>query len=86
VEEIESGEFHEANLIVHAGLRLEEVGANVGEGGGAFGGDAIGGEGLEEITKNVIDVDLREEIAGGGGEFFGEIALAGVREFGGVEV
>lgn len=34
----------------------------------------------------MIDIHLGEEIAGGGGEFGGEIELAGVGKLGGVEV
>jgi hypothetical protein len=67
VDEIEGGGFHEANLVVNSRLGLEEVRADVGERGGAFGGNAIGGERLKEIAEDVIDVNLGEEIAGGRG-------------------
>ena len=50
--------------------------ADVGEGGGAPGRDAVGGEGLEEFAEDVIDIDLGDEIAGGAGEFFDEIVFA----------
>ena len=50
--------------------------ADIGEGGGAFGRDAVGGEGLEEFPKDVIDINLGDEIAGGAGEFFEEIVFA----------
>ena len=39
--------------------------ADIGEGGGALGRDAIGGEGLEEFAEDVIDINLGDEIAGG---------------------
>lgn len=57
-------------------LRLEEKMADVGEGGGAAGGDAVGGKGLEEFAEDVIDVDLGDEIAGWAGEFAAEIVFA----------
>jgi len=50
--------------------------ADIGEGGGALGGDAIGGEGLEEFAEDVIDINLSDEVAGGAGEFFDEIVFA----------
>ncbi len=50
--------------------------ADIGEGGGAAGRDAIGGEGLKEFAEDVIDIDLGDEIAGGAGEFFDEIVFA----------
>jgi len=61
-----------------SGARLgshQEV-ADIGEGGGAPGRNAIGGEGLEEFAEDVIDIDLGDEIAGGAGEFFDEIVFA----------
>jgi len=69
---------------VHAFLRLEEIETDISEGGGAFCGNTIGGEGLKEVAQDVVDVNLSEEIAGGRGEFFGEIGLAGVGELGGI--
>ncbi len=84
MEEIAGSEFHEANLVVHAFLGFDEVAADVGEGRGTFGGNAIGGEFLEEIAEDMVDINLREEIAGGSGEFGGEIALAAVGRLGGI--
>ena len=49
--------------------------ADIGEGGGALGRDAIGGEGLEEFAEDVIDINLGDEIAGGAGELFDEIVF-----------
>jgi hypothetical protein len=57
-------------------LGLHQEVADIGEGGGAFGRDAIGGEGLEEFAEDVIDINLGDEIAGGAGEFFDEIVFA----------
>jgi hypothetical protein len=57
-------------------LGLHQEMADIGEGGGALGGDAIGGEGLEEFAEDVIDVNLGDEIASGAGEFFDEIVFA----------
>jgi hypothetical protein len=50
--------------------------ADVGEGGSTFGRDAVGGQGLEELAEDVIDINLGDEIAGGAGEFFDEIVFA----------
>jgi len=50
--------------------------ADIGEGGSALGGDAIGSERLEELAENVIDINLGDEIAGGAGEFLDEIVFA----------
>jgi len=50
--------------------------ADIGEGGGAFGRDAIGCESLKEFAEDVIDINLGDEIAGGAGEFFDEIVFA----------
>jgi len=55
---------------------LREEAADVGESSGASWSDAVGGEGLEEIAENVVDVNLGDEIAGGRGELGGEIILA----------
>jgi hypothetical protein len=57
-------------------LGLHQEVADIGEGGGAFGRDAIGGESLEEFAEDVIDINLGDEIAGGAGEFFDEIVFA----------
>jgi hypothetical protein len=57
-------------------LGLHQEVADIGEGGGALGRDAIGGEGLEEFAEDVIDINLGDEIAGGAGEFFDEIVFA----------
>jgi hypothetical protein len=57
-------------------LGLHEEVADIGEGGGALGRDAVGGEGLEEFAEDVIDINLGDEIAGGAGEFFEEIVFA----------
>ena len=57
-------------------LGLHQEVADIGEGGGAFGRDAVGGEGLEEFAEDVIDINLGDEIAGGAGEFFDEIVFA----------
>lgn len=77
-EEVVGGPVEELNLVVHAFLRFQNGGADVGEGGGAFGRDAIGGEKREEIAEDVVDVDLSEVVAGRGGEFGGEILLTGI--------
>ena len=58
------------------GLGLHQEVADIGEGGGAFGRDAIGGESLEEFAEDVVDINLGDEIAGGAGEFFDEIVFA----------
>lgn len=50
--------------------------ADIGEGGGAFRRDAIGGEGFKEFAEDVVDINLGDEIAGGAGEFFDEIVFA----------
>ena len=50
--------------------------ADVREGGGALGRDAIGGQGLEEFAEDVVDINLGDEIAGGAGELFDEIVFA----------
>lgn len=59
-------------------LCLREKAADVSEGAGAAGSDAVGGEGGEEPPENVIDIDLGDEIAGGAGELGGEIVFAGL--------
>ena len=61
-----------------SGTRLgsQQEMADIGEGGGAPGRNAIGGEGLEEFAEDVIDINLGDEIAGGAGEFFDEIVFA----------
>ena len=48
-------------------LGLQQEVADIGEGGGTLGRDAVGGEGLEEFAENVIDINLGDEIAGGAG-------------------
>jgi len=57
-------------------LGLHQEVADIGEGGGTLGRDAVGGEGLEEFAEDVIDINLGDEIAGGAGEFFDEIVFA----------
>jgi len=57
-------------------LGLQEEMADVGEGGGALGRDAVGGEGLEELAEDVVDIDLGDEIACGAGEVVAEIVFA----------
>ena len=59
-------------------LGLLEEAADVSEGAGATGGDAIGGEGAEELAEDMVDVDLHEEIAAGGDEIGGEVVFAGL--------
>lgn len=59
-----------------AGLGAHQEVADIGEGGSAFGSDAVGGESLEEFAEDVIDINLGDEIAGGTGEFFDEIVFA----------
>ena len=56
-------------------LGLQKEVADVSEGGGAFGGDAVGGEGLEELAKDVVDIDLGDEIAGGASKLVAEIVF-----------
>jgi hypothetical protein len=56
-------------------LGLQQQVADVGEGGGAAGRDAIGGEGLEEFAEYMVDINLGDEIAGGAGELFDEIVF-----------
>jgi hypothetical protein len=65
-----------AGFAPRAMLGLHQEMADIGEGGGAFGRDAIGGEGLEEFAENVIDINLRDEIASGAREFLDEIVFA----------
>ena len=65
-----------AGFLSCAMLGLHQEVADIGEGGGALGGNAIGGEGLEEFAEYVIDINLGDEIAGGAGEFFDEIVFA----------
>jgi len=57
-------------------LGLHQEMADIGEGGGAFGRDTVGGESLEEFAEDVIDINLGDEIAGGAGELFDEIVFA----------
>ena len=59
-----------------AGLRTQQEVADISEGGGALGSDAVGGESLEEFAEDVIDINLGDEIAGGAREFFDEIVFA----------
>jgi hypothetical protein len=59
-------------------LSLREKAADVSECAGAAGGNAVGGEGGEEPSQDVIDIDLGDEIAGGAGKLGGEIVLAGL--------
>lgn len=57
-------------------LGLHQEVADIGEGGGAFGRDGIGGEGLEELAEDVVDINLGDEIAGGACELLEEIVFA----------
>jgi hypothetical protein len=59
-------------------LGLREKAADVSEGAGAAGRDAVGGESGEEPSEDVVDIDLGDEVAGGRGELGGEIVLAGL--------
>lgn len=59
-----------------AGLGAHQEMADIGEGCGALGRDAVGGEGVEEFAEDVIDINLSDEITGGAGEFFDEIVFA----------
>jgi len=61
---------------VGALLGAEEELADVSEGGGAAGRDAVGGKGLEEAAEDVVDVNLGKVIACGAAEFFDEIVFA----------
>lgn len=72
-EEFEAGELHEADLVVDAFLGLHEDGADVSEGRGALGRNAAGGESVEEIAEDVMNVDLSEVIEGGRCKLGGEI-------------
>ena len=55
------------------GLREKE--GDVGEGVGAFGGDAVGAQSLEEDAEDVVDVDLSEEIGGDAVEFAAKVVF-----------
>ena len=61
-----------------ATLGLHKEMTDVGEGGGAAGRDAVGGEGVEEFYQDVVEIDLGDEIAGGAGEFVAQIVFAAV--------
>jgi len=50
--------------------------ADIGEGGGTLGRDAVCSQGLEELAEDMVDINLGDEIAGGAGEFLDEIVLA----------
>jgi len=68
--------FPIADFLARALLRLCEKIADVGEGGGALGRHAVGGEGVEELAEDVIDVNLGDESAAGAAEFVGEVVFA----------
>jgi hypothetical protein len=57
-------------------LGLQQEVADVGEGCGAAGRDAVGGQGLEELAEDMVDVNLGDEIACRAGELFDEIVFA----------
>jgi len=57
-------------------LGLREQAGDVGKGAGAAGGETVGGEGVEEFSENVVDVDLGDVIVIGTGELGGEIVFA----------
>jgi hypothetical protein len=69
-------DFPAVGLAFGAPLGLQQEVADIGESGGAAGRNTVGGEGLEEFAKDVIDINLGDEIAGGAGELFDEIVFA----------
>lgn len=73
-DEIVGIPLHESELGAHAFLRFQEIGADVGEGAGAFAGDFIGGEHIEEIAEDVVDINLREVMAERRLKLFGKFA------------
>ena len=68
-----------AGLIPGAFLALQEERSDVSEGSGAAGGEAVGGEGVEKFSENVVDVDLGDVVAGEAGNLGGEIIFARLR-------
>lgn len=70
-------EFPTVGFVFSALLGLREEMGDIGEGAGAAGRDAIGGEGFKELSEDVVDIDLVEEVAGGAAKFGGEIVFAG---------
>jgi len=50
--------------------------ADIGEGGGTLGRDAVCSQGLEELAEDMVDINLGDEIASGAGELFDEIVFA----------
>jgi hypothetical protein len=75
LEEFEGGPLHKIDLVVHAFLGLEDGGTDVSEARSALGRDFVGGEKLEEIAEDVVQVDLGEVIASGWGELGGEVSV-----------
>jgi hypothetical protein len=69
-------EFPAAGFFASGFLGLREQATDIGESAGATGRDAVGGKGAEEIAEDVVDIDLGDEIAGGAGEFGGEVVFA----------
>jgi hypothetical protein len=69
-------DFPAVGLAFGALLGLQQEMADIGEGGGAAGRNTVGGQGLEELAEDVVDVDLGDEISGGAGKLFDEIVFA----------
>lgn len=54
---------------------MEHESAKVGEDGGAFGRDAVGGESEEYGGKGLIDVGAGEHLTGKGGDLAGKVVF-----------
>jgi len=66
-ELLEDGIINEpaAGFVLGAFLRLHQEEDDVSERGSAARREAIGGQSVEELAENVVDVDLGDVIAGG---------------------
>lgn len=69
-------EFPTAGFVFGAFWGLGDETSDVSEAGGATVGDAVGRESVEELSQDVIDVDLGDVVASGAGQFGGEIVFA----------
>jgi hypothetical protein len=74
-------------FVTHAVLAIEKKLGEIGEEPGVANGNAIGGDKLEELADNVLDVSDGFEVAGERGEFVADavqfeelLLLAGVEE------
>ncbi len=67
-------------------LALEKKLSEIGEVLRAAGGDASGGDQLEELADNVVDVGLRAELTGDGGQLVSDfVGFKELKLFAGVE-